>query len=200
MPTTGNAQVMELVRGPVKLSTAQRRPVADLQQAAARIRAAESKARPLNPECCPRLRDINLRRVLNKIVAWWLRRGGARTAELATKISADAAFDDLRKRFHDIAVFGTERGPPYRTSKASAIFAYQRCNRTFAAIGHPEFHSHQFRLRFATDLLDEAVDIFEVSRILGHSDLNTTTVYLRMLRGSFNQARALHPRSSRRAA
>jgi len=40
------------------------------------------------------------------------------------------------------------------------------------------FTWHQLRHTFATELVRNNFDIYNISRILGHSDINTTKIYL----------------------
>ena len=39
-------------------------------------------------------------------------------------------------------------------------------------------HPHRFRRTFATSLARRGMDIKEIQRLLGHSDINTTTMYV----------------------
>ena len=39
---------------------------------------------------------------------------------------------------------------------------------------NPDVHSHQFRHSMATHLIDDGVNVFNVSKILGHQSVATT--------------------------
>lgn len=53
----------------------------------------------------------------------------------------------------------------------------QVCNKLAKATGIA-FTAHTLRHTAATELLNQGVDIYKVSRILGHTDIKTTTIYL----------------------
>jgi integrase/recombinase XerD len=54
--------------------------------------------------------------------------------------------------------------------------------------GLADFHCHSLRHKFATDLLDHGSDIRAVQQLLGHTNLNTTQVYLAVTDKSLREA------------
>lgn len=54
-----------------------------------------------------------------------------------------------------------------------------------------QIHSHQFRHSMATHLLEDGMNIFQISKMLGHENVQTTMIYLgftmNMLNSSINQ-------------
>jgi integrase/recombinase XerD len=73
--------------------------------------------------------------------------------------------------------------------------------RTYARVAglKKQVSAHTFRHTFATDLVKNGADIIAVQRMLGHSDLNTTQVYLRSAGVDVKSAhKKSHPRERER--
>ena len=57
--------------------------------------------------------------------------------------------------------------------------------RTIARIAGIELYSHRLRYTFAVTLWKAGVEIFIISRLLGHSKLETTMIYLKITEDDF---------------
>jgi site-specific recombinase XerD len=55
------------------------------------------------------------------------------------------------------------------------------------------FGVHQLRHTFATLMLEGGCDIFAISKMLGHSDIKTTTIYLAATAEHLRAQMAKHP-------
>jgi site-specific recombinase XerD len=55
------------------------------------------------------------------------------------------------------------------------------------------FSSHTLRHTFATLMLEGGCDIFTLSKMMGHEDIKTTTIYLSASVGHMRQSMARHP-------
>lgn len=55
------------------------------------------------------------------------------------------------------------------------------------------FHTHQLRHTFATLMLEGGCDIFSLSRMMGHSDIKTTTIYLSATAKHLQEQMDKHP-------
>lgn len=89
--------------------------------------------------------------------------------------------------YHKSAVWLSREG--HRTSPTDVSTIVRKRARD-AGIDWP-LTAHSLRHAFATQLLQGGADLFALSRMLGHSDLTTTQIYLHM---SAEQARAVHAR------
>ena len=56
-----------------------------------------------------------------------------------------------------------------------------------------EFHVHTLRHTFATLMLEGGCDIFSLSKLMGHSDIKTTTIYLAASAQHLRRQMAKHP-------
>ncbi|MEO0697670.1 MAG: tyrosine-type recombinase/integrase [Pseudomonadota bacterium] len=58
------------------------------------------------------------------------------------------------------------------------VHGLEKLVRKLRSISGIEFHVHQFRHTFATQMLEGGCDIYSLSRMMGHSDIKLTTIYL----------------------
>lgn len=63
----------------------------------------------------------------------------------------------------------------------------QVCNR-ISIEARIKFTPHVLRHTAATEMLNEGIDIYKVSKILGHSDIKTTTIYLHTATGNLQKS------------
>jgi site-specific recombinase XerD len=120
--------------------------------------------------------------------------GDERTAELVESISPDAAFDELRKRMPDVAIFHNSEGTPLPDTGDPGYHIWKRVGHYAKAV-EEKITPHQFRHSFATHLLSEGIDIYKVSKMLGHRDIKTTTIYLGLEDKVFDEVKQAHPRT-----
>lgn len=92
-------------------------------------------------------------------------------------------------------VFLTKKGNPISREQVYQIV--QKISQDSTVIKH--FSPHSFRHTFATHLLENGADLRSIQELLGHSDINTTTVYTHIsntkLQKEYNQ---FHPRRKRK--
>jgi site-specific recombinase XerD len=125
---------------------------------------------------------------------WALRKlGDERTAALRKEISDDAAFEDLRKRFPDAAIFYTTTGRALPELEWPGHFVRKRAMYWFDQIAEKR-KTHAFRHSFVTHLLDGGADLLSVADMAGHSDVSTTRTYRGQGEETFARARHAHPR------
>ena len=128
---------------------------------------------------------------------------GMRLGELLAFRRSD--YEDLQRTVQ-ILPQNTKRGTGGRiiplTERAAAILAHTEfghltlfnCARLWNKaknalhIQDPEFVIHSLRHTAATRLIDAGVDLYEVQRILGHTDIKTTQRYARMTAGRLRGA------------
>ena len=129
---------------------------------------------------------------------------GVRVSELTSMRIEDVDFDDLS--VHVVHGKGSKERMTYMTAvTAKHLLAYIRsrkekespmlfCNHEGGAFSSKwiqklvkqigkrasvdDVHPHRFRRTFATNLVNRGMDIQEVQKLLGHSSINTTLVYV----------------------
>lgn len=62
----------------------------------------------------------------------------------------------------------------------------KKLKRSFENCGFYNFHPHQLRHSFATNLAEHGASIYEIQNLLRHSDIRTTQVYLHNLQNKLN--------------
>jgi integrase/recombinase XerD len=127
--------------------------------------------------------------------------GDERTVTVTSEIGTDAAFDDLRRRKPTAHFFyAVRRGivtmTPLATLDDPGNAIWRRVGVYAERIGETGITPHRFRHSFATNLLNRGVDLYVVSKMLGHSDVRTTCIYLGLEDEAFESALSAHPRSS----
>lgn len=60
------------------------------------------------------------------------------------------------------------------------------------------FYPHMLRHSFATLMLEGGADIFAISKMMGHSDIKTTTIYLSATTAHLQAEIGKHPPASTR--
>jgi site-specific recombinase XerD len=98
-------------------------------------------------------------------------------------------------RLHEATKDGTTSKLLFRTRSGLKV-SYRNAFRdikTFCSgckVEGPHVHPHAFRHYFAVSFLRAGGDIYRLSRILGHSNITTTTIYLRSI--NVDQLRESH--------
>lgn len=117
-----------------------------------------------------------------------------RVKEIQLEISDDAAFEVLRKHAPETPIFCARDNRAFKTYDDPGYPLWKRIVHYSKLIEEP-LTPHQFRHSFATHLLSEGVDIYKVSKMLGHTDIKTTTIYLGLEDKVFQEVSAAHPRT-----
>jgi integrase/recombinase XerD len=142
---------------------------------------------------------------------------GCRVQELVSIKKSDIDFDNRTVRLYGKG--NKERSVPINNSAINAIMTHldkreMNSNYIFASRSNPnehmstrnahrrvvkhtggEMHPHMFRHSYATHLHANGVDIRVIQELLGHSDINTTTIYTSLANEQVSSAyRHAHPR------
>ena len=64
----------------------------------------------------------------------------------------------------------------------------KRLKRQFERCGFKNFHPHQLRHSFATNLAERGADIYEIQQLLRHADIRTTQIYLHHLQNKLGNS------------
>ena len=96
---------------------------------------------------------------------------------------------ELRPACEHDALFTTRRGEPL--SKHGLQDAFHRARKTAGIDKGATIHS--LRHSFATALLQSGADLVSLQRLLGHSSLDTTAIYLHVQMDDLREAVARHP-------
>ncbi len=91
--------------------------------------------------------------------------------------------DAMGEWIHEHSNLGGSNGGPLFHTKSMRPLSQGYLRRKFPELGraagiHKRLHAHSFRHTFASELRDECVDIGIISKLLGHSSLETTIKYL----------------------
>jgi integrase/recombinase XerD len=131
------------------------------------------------------------------VQAWAVVRfGDAQTTTALGQFGEAGAFHDIRRRFADAPLFVTTDEKPVMDLADPGRWVWQRVRSCAEAAGIGHLRAHQLRHSFATHLLGSgSVNLREAQEMLGHSDIETTSVYVGIEGESFTRIRAAHPRS-----
>lgn len=94
----------------------------------------------------------------------------------AFKPSLEEYIADIREAEDSPYLLATKK-----TGKLSAIYINNELHRAVKALGwNKNVTCHALRRSFATNLLRKGVNVFAISKLLGHASIKTTTVYLQL--------------------
>jgi site-specific recombinase XerD len=90
-----------------------------------------------------------------------------------------------------------KRGEHFFTAlRGDKAFTYRALTRVVAEIRQGtgiEFSAHRLRHTFGTLMLEGGCDLFSLQKMMGHSDIKTTTIYLSASASMLRAQMAKHP-------
>jgi site-specific recombinase XerD len=115
---------------------------------------------------------------------------------LRESLGVEAAFAAVRREYATAPLFVTSDGREVPTLGDPGKWIWGRVQSVAKRAGIGEIGAHQLRHSFATHLMGSGkVSLSELKDMLGHSDLETTLVYLGLEGEAFDRVRAAHPRA-----
>ncbi|MCU6796818.1 tyrosine-type recombinase/integrase [Paenibacillus sp. WQ 127069] len=100
-----------------------------------------------------------------------------------------------KEEYNKLIVFSAQSGRTAIHSRTIEKFVkhiYEQCL-TIPKDKKNQFSVHTFRHCFAVYGLDAGIDIFTLSKLLGHKDINSTSIYLRLFDDQLRKAIEKHP-------
>ncbi|WP_219836114.1 tyrosine-type recombinase/integrase [Paenibacillus sp. R14(2021)] len=99
------------------------------------------------------------------------------------------------EEYRDLFVFSANRGKSSLSNRAIQSFVkdYIRRATTIPEDKKNDYCVHTFRHCFSVYALDSGIDIYTLSRLLGHCDVKTTSVYLKLFTQQLKAAIEKHP-------
>lgn len=99
------------------------------------------------------------------------------------------------EEYQDLLVFSAKNGKAPLASRTIQTFVKQYINRatTIPKDKKDDYCVHTFRHCFSVYALDSGIDIYTLSRLLGHTDVKTTAVYLKLFTQQLEAAIEKHP-------
>ena len=118
------------------------------------------------------VRDINLETLAVHVIHG---KGSKERMTYTTPVSAKHMINYLKSRKEDgPMLFYNKNHDPIAPNGIRFIL-----NELAKRAGVSDVHPHRFRRTFATNLAKRGMDIQEIQRLLGHSNINTTMIYVR---------------------
>jgi len=189
----GRTTVRSLLRSPRKLSTAT--PISNRQKIrdTALIELLFSTGMRVSEVVATNLGDVDMERLVISV-----RGKGNREREIPIVCDAfqEALSQHLAERFltgatSDAPLFVNRRGNRMSDQSVRAVL-----RRHATRIGTRRITPHMLRHTVATLLLEDGVDLRHIQRLLGHSSITTTTIYVHVSERSQRKAlTSRHPRN-----